>query len=358
MHCCLNDQTRFSTNLLKSFNSSSFLAMPLVAHSGLPAFATLRDEGLNIVSPSQAGDLDLPSLRIAILNMMPDAALQATERQFLRLFAACGSAANLYVFPFALPAENRSEISARHIEAYYSNFSELRGQDIDALIITGANPIMDDIAGEVFWTPLLEVIDWGRTNVQSILCSCLATHAVLHEYYGIERVELPQRQWGVYEHELFEGEHPLLSGIRSPVIAPHSHRFAVSREAMERAGVNVLIASPEAGVHMAISGSESNFVFFQGHPEYDAVSLLKEYKREIQRFLTGNRSSYPPFPENYFNIAAKARLDDYQRRVTESDFEQETLPAFPETQLAAGLENTWSEVGRIIYRNWLDQISD
>lgn len=332
--------------------------MPLVAHSELPAFTTLRDEGLDIVSAAQARHLDLPELRIGMLNMMPDAALQATERQFLRLIAACGSAANLYVFPFALQAEHRSEISAAHIDAHYSSFSSLRERGIHALIITGANPITDDIAAEVFWTPLLEVIDWGRKNVQSILCSCLATHAVLHRYFGTERIELPQRQWGVYEHEMLEDEHPLLSGVGSPVHAPHSHRFAVSRQDMEKAGVNVLIASPEAGVHMAVSGSDSNFVFFQGHPEYDAVSLLKEYKREIQRFLTGNRASYPEFPEHYLGKRARDQLDAYQRRVTESEFEQETLPAFPETQLAAELENTWSEAGRIIYRNWLGQISD
>jgi len=332
--------------------------MPLVAHSGLPAFATLRNEGLDIVSVAQAGGLDLPTLRIGMLNMMPDAALQATERQFLRLVAAYGSAANLYVYPFALQAEYRSEIATTHIETYYSSFSELRDQDLHALIITGANPITDDITQEVFWRSLLDVIDWGRTNVQSILCSCLATHAVLHEYYRLERVELPQRQWGVYTHELLEGSHPLLSGVRPPVSAPHSHRFAVSRQDMERVGVAVLIASPEAGVHMAVSDDQSRFVFFQGHPEYDSFSLLKEYKREIQRFLTGNRTSYPPFPEHYLDKSAKARLDAYQRQVTESDFEQETLPAFPEAQLAAGLENTWSEVGRIIYRNWLEQIGD
>ena len=332
--------------------------MPLVAHSELPAFTTLRDEGLDIVSAEQARHLDLPELRIGMLNMMPDAALQATERQFLRLIAACGSAATLYVFPFALQAEHRSEISAAHIDAHYSSFSDLRERDIHALIVTGANPVTDDIADEVFWTPLLEVIDWGRMNVQSILCSCLATHAVLHKYFGKQRIELPQRQWGVFEHELLDDQHLLLAGVNAPVIAPHSHRFAVSRQDMEQAGIKVLIASAEAGVHMAVSGSDCNFVFFQGHPEYDAVSLLKEYKREIQRFLTGNRSSYPQFPEHYLDASARIRLDAYQRQVTESEFEQETLPAFPETQLAAGLENTWSEAGRIIYRNWLDQISD
>jgi len=331
--------------------------MPLVAHSGLPAFATLRAAGLDIVSAERAGDLDLPALRIGMLNMMPDAALQATERQFLRLLAAYGSSANLYVFPFALQAEHRSEIAATHIDTYYASFSELRDQDIHALLITGANPITDDISAEVFWTPLLEVIDWGRTNVQSILCSCLATHAVLHEYYGLERTELPQRQWGVYEHELLQDDHPLLSGVTTPVSAPHSHRFAVSRAQMEQAGVNVLIASAEAGVHMAVGDDSSNFVFFQGHPEYDAVSLLKEYKREIQRFLTGNRSAYPPFPEHYLDKAAQDRLAAFQRQVTESDFEQETLPPFPEAQLVDGLRNTWSEAGKTIYRNWLDQIS-
>ena len=331
--------------------------MPLVAHSGLPAFATLRDDGIAVVPAEQVSDFDLPALRIGLLNMMPDAALQATERQFLRLVAAYGSSANLYVYPFALQAEHRSEIATTHIDTHYSSFSKLRDQDLHALIITGANPITDDIAGEVFWPSLLEVIEWGRTHVRSTLCSCLATHAVLHEYYGTARVELPQRQWGVYEHELLEENHPLLAGVTSPVCAPHSHRFSVSRLDMEQAGVTVLIASPEAGVHMAVSDDQSKFVFFQGHPEYDAISLLKEYKREIQRFLTGNRASYPLFPEHYLDKPARERLDAYQRQVTESDFEQETLPPFPEAQLASGLRNTWSEAGRIIYRNWLNQVS-
>lgn len=330
--------------------------MPLVAHSGLPAFETLRDQGLDIISAEQAIAMDLPVLRIGMLNMMPDAALQATERQFLRLVNAYGSAANLYVYPFALRAEYRSEIATAHIDTHYSSFAEIRDQDLHALIITGANPIRDDITQEAFWSQLIEVTEWGRMNVQSILCSCLATHAVLQNYWGLERVELPQRQWGVYEHELLEDGQPLLSGLSTPVIAPHSHRFAVSRLAMERVNVNVLIASPEAGVHMAISDPQSRFVFFQGHPEYDAISLLKEYKREIQRFLTGNRSSYPPFPEHYLNTSAKARLEAYQRQLTESDFEQQTLPPFPEAELTDGLVNTWSEVGRVIYRNWLEQV--
>jgi len=329
----------------------------LVAHSALPAFEVLRGEGLAIVAERDADGSSLPALRIGLLNLMPDTALQATERQFLRLIDAYGTDADLYVYPFALEAEYRGDIARAHIEAHYSSFQSLRAQGLDALIITGANPVTDNITGEFFWQPLIGVIEWARTNVQSILCSCLATHAVLHHYHQAERVELLRRRWGVYAHQVLADRHPLLAGIRSPVYAPHSHRYDISRAAMEAAGLTVLIDSQEAGVHMAVSPDQLKFVFFQGHPEYDAVSLLKEFKREVQRFLAGKRSVYPPYPEHYLDRAARDRLDAYQRQVTESDFAQQTIPAFPESQLAGDRVNIWGEAGRIIYRNWLAEVS-
>lgn len=329
--------------------------MPLVAHSSLPAFDSLRREGLAVVA---AGDTDrgLRDLRIGLLNLMPDAALQATERQFMRLVGAYGDVANLYVFPFAVRADYRAEIALAHIESHYSTFDALRDEELDALIITGANPAAPDITTEAFWSPMIDVIEWGRTNVQSVLCSCLATHAVLHHYHDTPRTELPQRQWGVYPHEILAPDHPLMAGVDAPVSAPHSHRYAVSRAEMEQAGLAVLAASEEAGVHLAVDDGDCNFVCFQGHPEYDAISLLKEYRREVQRFLTGSRQTYPPFPEHYLDADARHLLDSYQRRVTESDFEQETIPPFPEAELAGGCRNTWVEAGMRMYRNWLDGI--
>jgi homoserine O-succinyltransferase len=327
--------------------------MSLVAHSSLPTFGFLRREGCEI---SDRADPALPILRIGLLNLMPDAALQATERQFLRLINACGRSANLYVFPFAVEDGRRADIARAHIDAHYSDFAGLQAEGLDALIITGANPTHDDITKEPFWQPMLETIDWGRENATSVLCSCLATHAVLHHYHGRSRRELPQRQWGVYDHEILVPEHPLLAGLSAPVSAPHSHRFAVLREDMEAAGLTVLIDSKEAGVHLAVSSEPQRLVLFQGHPEYDAISLLKEYKREVQKFLTGNRPGYPSFPEHYFDKRAKRRLDDYQRRVTECDFEQATLPAFPEDELSGHYVDTWSRAGRMIYRNWLESL--
>jgi len=304
--------------------------MPLVAHSALPSFDFLRREGRDVVMPGDAARSALPSLRVGLLNLMPDAALQATERQFLRLTEAFGQMANLYVFPFAIESGDRADVAREHIKAYYSDFTELQQDGLDALIITGANPARMDITVEPFWHPLLETIDWAQDHARSTLCSCLATHAVLQHYHGKTRRELLQRQWGVYDHEMLVPQHPLLAGLSAPVSAPHSHRFAVSRQAMEAAGLTVLIDSAEAGVHLAVSSDSHRFVLFQGHPEYDAVSLLKEYKREVQRFLTGNRQGYPSFPEHYFNEAAMQRLDAYQRQLIESDFEQSTLPFFPE----------------------------
>jgi homoserine O-succinyltransferase len=331
--------------------------MPIVAHNSLPAFDALRREGLAIVAPDDR-DSGLRDLRIGLLNLMPDAALQATERQFMRLVHGYADDANLFVLPFAVHADYRADVAMAHIHEYYATFDALRDEGLDALIITGANPAADDITTEAFWAPMIDVIEWGRTQVRSVLCSCLATHAVLYHYHDVPRTELPERQWGVYPHDVLVPDQPLLAGVYEPIFAPHSHRYAVSRVAMESVGVTVLADSVEAGVHLAVDDDGANFVCFQGHPEYDAISLLKEYKREVQRFLTGSRQTYPSFPEHYFDRHARCLLDEYQRQVTESDFEQETIPPFPEDQLAEGRKNTWHEAGMLIYRNWLAGIAE
>ena len=307
-----------------------------------------------MISPDASKDT-LPSLRVGLLNLMPDAALQATDRQFIRLVAAYGERANLFVYPFSLATERRSVDGQAHIGRHYSTFPELRASQLDALIITGANPFHVDLVDEEFWHGLVDVIDWAVEGVQSTLCSCLATHAVIRHLRGINRTLLPQKRWGVYSHE-HVADHYLLDGLETPVKAPHSHHFNLTPEEFEDAGSRVLVSGSEAGVHMAVSDDETRFVFFQGHPEYDPISLLKEYTREIVRFVEGGRTDYPPFPEHYFSKTEQALLDGYRKDIVVAMSKGEGLPEFPESAMSVAPDGSWSAAGQQIFRNWLSEV--
>ena len=154
--------------------------MPLVANTELPAFIRLESEGETILQRDAAVHQDIRELHIGLLNMMPDAALEATERQFFRLVGESNQIAQFYMHLFTLPELPRGEKGRAHVEKYYESFEQIKQKGLDALIITGANVTQPDLAMEPFWEPLKEVIDWAHENVTSTLCSCLATHAVMH----------------------------------------------------------------------------------------------------------------------------------------------------------------------------------
>ncbi len=329
--------------------------MALVATSGLPAFETMRAEGVETIAPDQPPRSELPELTVGLLNLMPDAALRATDRQFVRMVSAYAGEAHIRVLPFTVAAENRGEAARRHVETHYTKFESLQESGMDALIVTGANPTCHQLAEEAFWTGLVEVLDWARTNVQGVLCSCLATHAVLGHYQGVERTRLPNKRWGVYSHRLLVDDHPLVRGITSPVDAPHSHWYDLTRAQMEDAGATVLLESDEAGVHMAVSHDDF-YVFFQGHPEYEEISLLKEYKREVGRFLRDESPEYPPLPEHYFNAEGVARLDRYREKLVRTKDAGEEPPDLAESSVFPTGVGTWTDPGKVIYRNWLAEI--
>jgi len=157
--------------------------MPLVAHNQLHSFNRLRGEGIKVLAPDAATHQDIRELHIGLLNMMPDAALAATERQFFRLIGESNPIAQFYVHPFTLSELPRSEKTQAHIDNYYETFEQIKEQGLDALIITGANVIGAELSNQAFWKPLIEVCDWAHENVTSTLCSCLATHAVLEFWY-------------------------------------------------------------------------------------------------------------------------------------------------------------------------------
>ncbi len=327
--------------------------MPLVAHNELPTFHRLRNTGQEVLSLDRAQKQDIRELHIGLLNMMPDAALSATERQFIRLVGGCNQIAQFYVYPFSIPELNRGNAARDHIQKYYSEFSDLTDQGLDALIISGANVANPSLDMEPFWDPLMDVVRWAEDNVASILCSCLATHALVKYLHGIDRIRMPQKQWGVYEHRISHPEHPLMKDINTRFDAPHSRYNEVTRSQLEHAGLVVLAESPEAGVHLAVSPDQFRIIYFQGHPEYHANSLLKEYKREVVRFRNGERDAMPRYPEHYFNDEAIEIASSYAEQSKAAMAAGESPPGFPELELKAHVANTWGDTGQAIVNNWL-----
>jgi homoserine O-succinyltransferase len=326
--------------------------MPLVAHTSLPSFDILYRNGEEILSLDRALHQDIRELHIGFLNMMPDAALMVTEQQFMRLIGSSNQIAQFFVYMFTIPGLERSTQSKAYIQKYYDSFQKLKKDGLDALIITGANVANPRLELEPFWEPLQEVIDWATENVTSVLCSCLATHAIVKSLHRIDRQPLLNKRWGVYSHRI-ETQHPLLRDINTRFDVPHSRNNDVSREQLEEAGFTILVDSPEGGVHMAVSPDQFRFVYLQGHPEYDRNSLLKEYKREVNRFIKGERKDYPPHPDNYFNETAGRLADEYQKIVYDSLKKGKAVSDFPEEKIEMHLDNTWRETGKAIFNNWL-----
>ena len=327
--------------------------MPLVEHLDLPTFSRLRSQGHEVLPLDRAVHQDIRELHIGFLNMMPDAALVATERQFIRLVGNCNRIAQFYVYPFSLPGLPRGAETMEYIERYYCKFEDLQKQGLDALIITGANVANPSLEQEPFWEPLMEVVRWADKNVSSTLCSCLATHALLKYLYGIDRQPLPAKRWGVYNHRIAQPGHPLLRDINTRFDVPHSRHNEISKAQLEDAGLTVLVEGRAGGVHMAVSPDQFRMIYFQGHPEYDLNSLLKEYKREVSRYLAGELDAPPPFPEHYFSDEAAGLADQFIEAAKQAQVKGEQLPDFAEKELEPLLDNTWGDTAKAMVNNWL-----
>ncbi|MBI5451560.1 MAG: homoserine O-succinyltransferase [Gammaproteobacteria bacterium] len=330
--------------------------MPLVANSDLPTFARLRDEGETILGRDFAQQQEIRELHIGLLNMMPDAAIAATERQFFRLVGESNQIAQFYMHPFTLAELERSPEGRAHVAKYYKSFDDIKAHGLDALIITGANVTGPELSAQPFWKPLIEVIDWAYDNVTSTLCSCLATHAVMEFRYNQKRRHLGDKRWGVYSHHVVDRKHPLVTGVNTRFDVPHSRYNQIDAEQFATAGLHVLVDSEDAGVHLAVSADQFRIVFFQGHPEYDYTSLLKEYKREINRFVLGDRTGYPPFPQHYFTPQSQAILDEHRERVIEAIQRSSTPPNLPEELIIGELDNTWHDTAEAVINNWIGTV--
>jgi len=288
-------------------------------------------------------------LTIGLVNNMPDSALKATERQFARLLSGAAGRARINFHCFSLPSVSRSAAARAHIDREYTDISDLGQLRIDGLIVTGAEPNGCTLPQETLWRELTDIIDWAKTNTRSTIWSCLAAHAAVLHLDGIERHRLPAKCSGIQLCTKLS-EDWLMRGLRGWLKVPHSRLNEVRESELIARGYQVLSRSDAAGVDIFAKQFQSRFIFFQGHPEYDALSLQREYMRDLARYLAGERDDYPAIPANYFDAASEAQLKAFEVRAkTRRD---PTLAAeLPGLTLrgdiAAGV------AAHVILRNWL-----
>jgi homoserine O-succinyltransferase len=315
----------------------------------------LFDKSESIASPALVpgqGDFELggrPELTVALVNNMPDSALKATERQFMRLVQAAAGETAVRFHCFALPSVKRSLQAQSHIEKDYTDIAELSRLSIDGLIVTGAEPIAEELSHEPFWPELSELIDWAKTNTRSAIWSCLAAHAAVLHLDGIERRRLPAKCSGIYDC-VRSTEHWLTRGLPSPLKVAHSRLNALAEDDLTSRGYKILTRSERAGVDMFTRKFDSQFVFFQGHPEYDAHSLQREYMRDLARYLAGEQNDYPAIPASYFDPPTEAQLSQFREHaiVARTPTLAAELPGLTlRADIAAGL------AAKIIFRNWI-----
>ncbi len=326
--------------------------MPLVAYKNIPSFARLAKDGHLILSEDRALRQDYRGLHIGLLNMMPDAALEITERQFFRLIGRSDRIVQFYMHPFSIPGIKRSDDAKNYIEQYYESFEDIKKIGLDALIITGANVPSPDLREADFFEPFQEVLDWAFKNVTSVLCSCISTHAAMLALYNETRTRLPEKLFGVYEHQVNMPLQPLTRGINTKFDAPHSRHNMITREQFIRNDMIVLAESQDAGVHLASSNDGLRLVCFQGHPEYDRVSLLKEYKRDISLYINGKLECLPPMPSNYIN----ADYRDAFMKLIDEIVQKKDISLFDDDIVMPNIENTWQCTARSIIQNWVGAV--
>jgi homoserine O-succinyltransferase/O-acetyltransferase len=291
---------------------------------------------------------------VGLVNNMPDAAIDATERQFTDLLRAASGKAVVRLKLYALPDVPRSAEARAALAERYRDIAELLDTRLDGLVVTGTEPRAPSLKDEPYWGTLTRLIDWAGECTGSTIWSCLAAHAAVLHADGIERIALPQKLFGVFDSDVVAA-HQLTSGVKRLRI-PHSRYNDLSQRALSSCGYQILSRSVSAGVDVFAKQGKSFFLFLQGHPEYEADTLLREYRRDAGRFLRGEREHYPAIPEGYFSIEAKAVANAFHEHALLA--RSEDLAAdFPMEALEIGLESTWRPSAVGLYANWIAYLS-
>lgn len=279
----------------------------------------------------------LEALHIGLLNNMADSALENTERQFFRLFGAAAPELPIRWHLFSLRSIARSERGNLHlIHQNYGSPWDLYNTKLDALIVTGAEPREADLRHETYWPELATVFDWIENEGPPAIFSCLAAHAAVLHYDGVQRRRLPQKRCGLFDH-IVASENALTTGMAAPVQVAHSRWNEVPVDALSEAGYEILTYAPEAGAELFAKRRRNLQLFLQGHPEYDADTLAREYRRDVRRYLVGASDRYPNLPLHYFGEAETQALLRFRERAL-GERDERLMEQFPPVMVRRGCE--------------------
>lgn len=290
--------------------------MPIKTQNDLPAAEILKQENIFVMDENRANHQDIRPLDIAILNLMP--LKEDTELQILRSLSNTPLQVNVTFV--ATSTHEATHTSLSHLNKFYQSFADIRHQNFDGFIITGA-PVEQMEYEEVdYWPEICEIMEWTKTHVTSTLHLCWGAQAGLYYHYGISKHALPKKMFGVYAHKVMNRKIPLVRGFDDVFMAPHSRHTEIrTADIAANEELTILAESDEAGVFLVIAHDGSQ-IFVMGHPEYDRMTLDKEYKRDKNKGLPIE------LPVNYY-----PNDDDTQKPLLQ-----------------------WRSHGNILYSNWLN----
>ncbi|MGA8043312.1 MAG: homoserine O-succinyltransferase [Terracidiphilus sp.] len=293
-------------------------------------------------------------MAIGLVNNMPDGALQQTERQFASLLSAASEGMDVCLGLYSMPDVPRSESGASLVEEKYLSVEQLWDMRLDALIVTGREPLSPKLQDEPYWEVFTRLFDWAQERTYATVWSCLAAHAAVLHRDGIGRVRRDSKASGIFDCEQVAGHH-LLKGVPSRFRLPHSRWNTVTEDALRASGYSILSRTSSGDVDIFARQDKSLFLYFQGHPEYEANTLLLEYRRDIARYCRSESATYPSMPANYFEPALASQLADLQC-VANGHGRSEHLAQANALLESANAENRWFPSAVQIYRNWLQYI--
>ena len=294
--------------------------------------------------PGRAGD----ELVIGLVNNMPPGARRQTEEQFIRLLQAASAGLVVRLRCFGVGGED---------------IGALWASQLDGLIVTGAEPRAERMSDEPLWPLLSRVTEWAAANTRAAMFSCLAAHAAVFQLCGVPRRRLACKLSGIYP--CWRGaSHPWMEGAPAVWPVPHSRHNDLPTGALQAAGFQILSTGPAFGEadgadSFACTAGQSQFLMLQGHPEYGADSLLREYRRDIRRYLAGERGDWPAMPMGYFDGNTEAALEQLRHWACgHAGLDGADVMAAFDACVTSVPSALWHDRGTHLFSSWLETIAD